>query len=205
MILASDVFGSGANVETLLFGSLLLVDGGDIALAAVAAAATLIASLLVGHRWLQRGFDAATPGTGGRSAAALDALLLGLIALASTAALSVVGALLVGALFVVPAITARLSDAADGELAARQRRPGRGRGQRRPLALGQDGRAARGDDRLRLRSALRRSSPRAGCWSAGRGPSPSAPRRSPSRPSPPAAGRPAPTRAGAPRSWRRRP
>ncbi len=39
MILASDVFGSGANVETLLFGSLLLVDGGDIALAAVAAAA----------------------------------------------------------------------------------------------------------------------------------------------------------------------
>jgi ABC-type Zn uptake system ZnuABC Zn-binding protein ZnuA/ABC-type Mn2+/Zn2+ transport system permease subunit len=108
VILASDVFGSGANVETLLFGSLLLVDGGDIALAAIAAAATLIASLLVGHRWLQRGFDAATPGTGGRSAAALDALLLGLIALASTAALSVVGALLVGALFVVPAITARL-------------------------------------------------------------------------------------------------
>ena len=37
MILASDVFGSGANIETLLFGSLLLVDGGDIALAAVAA------------------------------------------------------------------------------------------------------------------------------------------------------------------------
>ncbi len=108
VILASDVFGSGANVETLLFGSLLLVDGGDIALAAIAAAATLIASLLVGHRWLQRGFDAATPGAGGRSAAALDALLLGLIALASTAALSVVGALLVGALFVVPAITARL-------------------------------------------------------------------------------------------------
>jgi ABC-type Mn2+/Zn2+ transport system permease subunit len=108
VILASDVFGSGANVETLLFGSLLLVGGGDIALAAIAAAATLIASLLVGHRWLQHGFDAATPGAGGRSAVALDALLLGLIALASTAALSVVGALLVGALFVVPAITARL-------------------------------------------------------------------------------------------------
>ena len=32
-ILASDVFGSGANVETLLFGSLLLIDGGDLALA----------------------------------------------------------------------------------------------------------------------------------------------------------------------------
>jgi ABC-type Zn uptake system ZnuABC Zn-binding protein ZnuA/ABC-type Mn2+/Zn2+ transport system permease subunit len=108
VILASDVFGSGANVETLLFGSLLLVDGGDIALAAASAAATLLASLLVGHRWLQRGFDAEAPGSTGRSAALLDAVLLGLIALATTAALSVVGALLVAALFVVPAITARL-------------------------------------------------------------------------------------------------
>src|SRR3954453_954141 len=35
VILASDVFGSGANVETMLFGSLLLVYRGDIALAAV--------------------------------------------------------------------------------------------------------------------------------------------------------------------------
>jgi ABC-type Zn uptake system ZnuABC Zn-binding protein ZnuA/ABC-type Mn2+/Zn2+ transport system permease subunit len=108
VILASDVFGSGANIETLLFGSLLLVDDGDIALAVVAAVAALLASLLVGHRWLQRGFDAEAPGSTGRSAALLDALLLGLIALATTAALSVVGALLVGALFVVPAITARL-------------------------------------------------------------------------------------------------
>ena len=108
VILASDVFGSGANVETLLFGSLLLVDGGDIALAAGAAAATLLATALVGQRWLVRGFDPAVPGSSGREAALLDALLLGLIALATTAALSVVGALLVAALFVVPAITARL-------------------------------------------------------------------------------------------------
>jgi ABC-type Zn uptake system ZnuABC Zn-binding protein ZnuA/ABC-type Mn2+/Zn2+ transport system permease subunit len=108
VILASDVFGSGANVETLLFGSLLLVDDGDIALAAVSAAATLLASLLIGHRWLQRGFDAEAPGAAGRADALLDAALLGLIALATTAALTVVGALLVAALFVVPAITARL-------------------------------------------------------------------------------------------------
>jgi ABC-type Zn uptake system ZnuABC Zn-binding protein ZnuA/ABC-type Mn2+/Zn2+ transport system permease subunit len=108
VILASDVFGSGANVETLLFGSLLLVDDGDIVLAAAAAGATLLASLLVGHRWLQRGFDAEAPGAGGRADALLDALLLILIALATTAALTVVGALLVAALFVVPAITARL-------------------------------------------------------------------------------------------------
>ena len=108
VILASDVFGSGANVETLLFGSLLLVDSGDVALAAVAAGATVVASLVIGHRWLAAGFDpgaAGAPGTGGW---ALDAALLGLIALATTAALSVVGALLVAALFVVPALTVRL-------------------------------------------------------------------------------------------------
>ncbi len=107
VILASDVFGSGANVETLLFGSLLLVDRGDIALAAAAAAATVAATVLVGDRWLAHGFD---PGAGPARVQArlLDAALLGLIALATTAALSVVGALLVSALFVVPAATARL-------------------------------------------------------------------------------------------------
>lgn len=107
-LLASDVFGSGANVETLLFGSLLLVDGGDIALAGASAALTLALSLALGQRWLAAGFDPvggqAAP-AGGR---ALDAALLGLIALATTAALSVVGALLVTALFVVPALTVRL-------------------------------------------------------------------------------------------------
>jgi ABC-type Zn uptake system ZnuABC Zn-binding protein ZnuA/ABC-type Mn2+/Zn2+ transport system permease subunit len=108
VILASDVFASGANVETLLFGSLLLVGGADIRLAAIAAAAAVIASLLLGERWLAAGFD---PGTaralrsGGRG---LDLILLTLVALATTAALSVVGALLVTALFVVPALTVRL-------------------------------------------------------------------------------------------------
>lgn len=105
-ILASDVFGSGANIETLLFGSLLLIDGSDLILAGVAAGLTLVVSLLLGQRWLAAGFDpaAAAPGAGGW----LDLALFGLIALAIVAALSVVGALLVTALFVVPALTARL-------------------------------------------------------------------------------------------------
>lgn len=107
VILASDVFGSGANVETLLFGSLLLIDDGDVALAALAAVAVLLATLLVGERWLAAGFDP-DAGVVGSQARFLDALLLGLIALAGVAALSVVGALLVSALFVVPAATARL-------------------------------------------------------------------------------------------------
>jgi ABC-type Zn uptake system ZnuABC Zn-binding protein ZnuA/ABC-type Mn2+/Zn2+ transport system permease subunit len=108
VILASDVFGSGANVETLLFGSLLLVDGGDVALAALAAGVTVVASLLLGHRWLAAGFDPSPSGGWWAGGRALDLALLFTIALAVTAALSVVGALLVAALFVVPALTARL-------------------------------------------------------------------------------------------------
>ncbi len=108
VILASDVFGSGSNVETLLFGSLLLVDGGDIALAAVAAVGTLSASLLLGHRWLAIGFDPGAAPNLSVGNGLLEIVLLGLIALAITAALSVIGALLVAALFVVPALTARL-------------------------------------------------------------------------------------------------
>jgi zinc/manganese transport system substrate-binding protein len=108
VILASDVFGSGSNVETLLFGSLLLVDDSDIALAAVAAAVTLAASALIGRRWLAQGFDPAAMAARRWEARLLDAALLGTIALATTAALSVVGSLLVASLFVVPAATARL-------------------------------------------------------------------------------------------------
>ena len=106
-LLASDVFGSGANVETLLFGSLLLIDGGDIVLAGIAAGLTLALSLLLGRRWLAAGFDPASGG-GGRAERILNGALLGLIALTTTAALSVVGALLVTAVFVVPALTVRL-------------------------------------------------------------------------------------------------
>ena len=108
VILASDVFGSGSNIETLLFGSLLLVDSGDLALAAGAAAATLLATVLIGQHWLRAGFDPTLADSSGPSTRIFDAVLLGLVALAMVAALTVVGALLVAALFVVPAITARL-------------------------------------------------------------------------------------------------
>jgi ABC-type Zn uptake system ZnuABC Zn-binding protein ZnuA/ABC-type Mn2+/Zn2+ transport system permease subunit len=108
VILASDVFGSGSDVETLLFGSLLLVDGGDLMLAAGAAATTLLANVLIGQHWLRSGFDPALAESAGPDPRLFDAVLLGLVALAMVAALTVVGALLVAALFVVPAITARL-------------------------------------------------------------------------------------------------
>jgi ABC-type Zn uptake system ZnuABC Zn-binding protein ZnuA/ABC-type Mn2+/Zn2+ transport system permease subunit len=108
VILASDVFRSGAEIESLLFGSLLLVDHRDIAFAAVAAAVALAATRLLEQRWLASGFDpAAAPGLGLRSALP-DAVLLALVALVAVAALSTLGALLTTALLVVPAATTRL-------------------------------------------------------------------------------------------------
>ncbi|HEX6389882.1 MAG TPA: metal ABC transporter permease [Solirubrobacteraceae bacterium] len=108
VILASDVFGSGANVETLLFGSLLLVDDADIALAAVATLAVLAGTLALGERWLATGFDPQTAPALGLRSAVPDAALLGLVALVAVAALTTLGALLAAALLVVPAATTRL-------------------------------------------------------------------------------------------------
>jgi ABC-type Zn uptake system ZnuABC Zn-binding protein ZnuA len=105
VILASDVYHSGSSVEQLLFGSLLLVSGADIRLAAVAAAAILIGNFAFGRRWLAIGFDEVA---GPASSGWLEIVLLTLIALATTAALTVIGALLVAAIFVAPAATVRL-------------------------------------------------------------------------------------------------
>lgn len=108
VILASDVFRSGANVETLLFGSLLLVDHGDIAFAAAASVAALTGARLLQPRWLLTGFDPRTaPALGARSGLP-DAVLLGLVALLAVAALATLGALLATAVLVVPAATTRL-------------------------------------------------------------------------------------------------
>ncbi len=103
-ILASDVFGSQARVDRLLFGSLLAIDAGDQALAALAATGAVAGSLLLGPRWLATGFEGGLASRGRRT----DPVLVALVALAAVAALSAVGALLATTLIVVPAATARL-------------------------------------------------------------------------------------------------
>jgi ABC-type Zn uptake system ZnuABC Zn-binding protein ZnuA/ABC-type Mn2+/Zn2+ transport system permease subunit len=108
VILASDVFRSGAGVETLLFGSLLLVEPRDLVLAGAASAGALAATLTLGPVWLARGFDPAAAHALGLRGRLFDALLPALVALVVVAALSALGALLVAALVVVPAATVRL-------------------------------------------------------------------------------------------------
>jgi ABC-type Zn uptake system ZnuABC Zn-binding protein ZnuA/ABC-type Mn2+/Zn2+ transport system permease subunit len=105
VILASDVFGSSAAIESLLFGSLLLIDSGDLALAAAVSLTALVAAVPLGPRWIAVGFD--QQGDGAAPQRGLDLTLLMLIGLATAAAVGAVGALLVAALFVVPAATTR--------------------------------------------------------------------------------------------------
>jgi ABC-type Zn uptake system ZnuABC Zn-binding protein ZnuA/ABC-type Mn2+/Zn2+ transport system permease subunit len=108
VILASDVFHSGSNVESLLFGSLLTIDSGDIAWAAGAGVAVLVATWAVGPRWTATGFDPDAARSLGLRSSLPDTALLALVALVAVAALSAVGALLATALLVVPAATTRL-------------------------------------------------------------------------------------------------
>ncbi|HEU4701906.1 MAG TPA: metal ABC transporter permease [Conexibacter sp.] len=109
IVLASDVFHSAASVESLLFGSLLTITPGDVRLAAAAALLTLLASALLGTRWLATGFDPNAARALGIRSHLPDAILLVLIAFAAVATLSAVGALLAAALLVVPAATTRLA------------------------------------------------------------------------------------------------
>src|SRR3954451_16667060 len=62
VILASDVFHSGSNVETLLFGSLLAIDSSDVWFAAAATGIVLAATVALEQRWLVASFDPAAAG-----------------------------------------------------------------------------------------------------------------------------------------------
>jgi ABC-type Zn uptake system ZnuABC Zn-binding protein ZnuA/ABC-type Mn2+/Zn2+ transport system permease subunit len=108
VILASDVFHSQSSVERLLFGSLLLIDRTDQAVAGAVGAAVLVAGTLLGRRWLASGFDRDSARSLGARSPLPDLLLLALVAASAVAALNAIGALLATALLVVPAATTRL-------------------------------------------------------------------------------------------------
>ena len=109
VVLASDVFESGASVDRLLFGTLLGLDGSDLVLSGACAAGGAGGEPHPGTR-LDR--DRVRPGGRPRARACrparADLALLALVALAAVAAIPAVGALLVGAVFVLPAAAARL-------------------------------------------------------------------------------------------------
>jgi manganese/iron transport system permease protein len=108
VILASDVFESGAGVDRLLFGTLLGLDTADLVLSAVVAVLAAAGAVALGRTWSAVGFDPDGADALGLPAARADLLLLGLVAVAAVAAIPAVGALLVTAIYVLPAAAARM-------------------------------------------------------------------------------------------------
>ena len=108
IVLASDVFDSGSGVDRLLFGSLLAIGGDELAATLVAATVALAATAAFRRTWIASGFDPqVAPALGLRTRMA-DWVLVAAIAVAVIAAVDAVGALLVSAILVMPAATARL-------------------------------------------------------------------------------------------------
>jgi manganese/iron transport system permease protein len=108
VILASDVFESGAVVDRLLFGTLLGLGATDLAVSAAVAVIATAAALALGRTWSAVGFDPDGARALGLPTRRADLLLLGLVAIAAVAAIPAVGALLVTAVYVLPAAAARL-------------------------------------------------------------------------------------------------
>ena len=108
VILASDVFESGAAVDRLLFGTLLGLDTADLVVSAAVAAIATAAAIALGRTWSAVGFDPEGAGSLGLPAGRADVLLLGLVAVAAVAAIPAVGVLLVTAVYVLPAAAARM-------------------------------------------------------------------------------------------------
>jgi ABC-type Mn2+/Zn2+ transport system permease subunit len=108
VILASDVFESGAVVDRLLFGTLLGLGPTDLAISAAVAVIATAAAILLGRTWSAIGFDPDGAASLGLPADRADLLLLALVGVAAVAAIPAVGALLVTAIYVLPAAAARM-------------------------------------------------------------------------------------------------
>jgi ABC-type Mn2+/Zn2+ transport system permease subunit len=108
VILASDVFESGAVVDRLLFGTLLGLDTADLVLSALVALLAAAGALALGRTWSAVGFDPDGARALGLPTGRADLLLLALVAVAAVAAIPAVGALLVTAIYVLPASAARM-------------------------------------------------------------------------------------------------
>lgn len=112
VVLASDVYHSGAGVDRLLFGSLVALSPLDLWLTAAAAAGALVCDAALRRSWLASGFDADGARAAGVRTVAADRALLLAVAVAVVVALDAVGALLVTVILTVPAATVRLLEPA---------------------------------------------------------------------------------------------
>jgi ABC-type Mn2+/Zn2+ transport system permease subunit len=107
VVLASDVYHSGAGVDRLLFGSLIALEPSDLWLTAAALVAAIVADAALARAWLAGGFDEDAARAAGVRTALADRALMLAVAAAVAVCLSAVGALLISVVLVVPAATVR--------------------------------------------------------------------------------------------------
>ena len=118
-ILLPSLFGAGValialsegyrtRLEDVLFGSILGVTGADLVLAAAVAVVAVLVLLVAGKELALVAFDRPMARAMGYPVAALDLLLLGLVALAAVVALRAVGNVLLTALLLGPPVSARM-------------------------------------------------------------------------------------------------
>jgi ABC-type Mn2+/Zn2+ transport system permease subunit len=112
VVLASDVYHSGAGVDRLLFGSLIALRPSDLWWTALAVVGALACDAALRRSWLASGFDPDGARAGGVRVAFADRALLVAVAVAVVVALDAVGALLVTVVLTVPAATVRLFEPA---------------------------------------------------------------------------------------------
>ena len=95
-------------MDRLLFGTLLGLGPADLAVSGAVALLATVAAILLGRTWSAVGFDPEGSAALGLPAGRADLLLLGLVGVAAVAAIPAVGALLVTAVYVLPAAAARM-------------------------------------------------------------------------------------------------
>jgi zinc transport system permease protein len=94
-------------LENVLFGSVLTVTGEDLAVLAVISAAVLVLIAVFYNRFMLASFNPALASVRGVPVKALDYLFVILITVVTVASVKIIGAILVGALLVIPAAAAR--------------------------------------------------------------------------------------------------
>lgn len=108
IVLASDVFDSGAGVDRLLFGSLLAIGQEELVSTLVALVVVLAVVAICRRTWIAGAFQPGTAATLGLRERAAEWALMAAVSVAVIAAVDAVGALLVSAILVIPAATVRL-------------------------------------------------------------------------------------------------
>jgi manganese/zinc/iron transport system permease protein len=100
--------GNQAGLDTFILGKAATMTSDDVTVISAIAGITILACLLFFKEFTLLCFDREFAMTQGYAVKALDALLMALVALCTAAGLPAVGAVLIVALLIFPAVTARL-------------------------------------------------------------------------------------------------